>query len=196
MPGVTPQSFKTLDEIAPELRKRAVQAPAEYGGEYWLLTPWSGREPWLKLYVPKPEVTLPAGFKEIFGEKPNRTQPQYADVSAAVLRDAQAEWDVQLKVFVQAGEPPWYAAMPLDNKAQAFAVLVDYGLDPSLFFENIYGWRIIWPKGPLPTRSEPAYEAMTNPHFVIAQYQIDMLLLGIMPKKISQIVPPFWYSAA
>ena len=47
------------------------QAPPEYGGEWWLVNPFSGDEPWLLLdrKAPVPEV-LPVGFENTFGPRP------------------------------------------------------------------------------------------------------------------------------
>ena len=44
------------------------QAPQEFGGDWWLVNPFTGSEPWNN--QPRPKEPLPEGFTSIFGPRP------------------------------------------------------------------------------------------------------------------------------
>ncbi len=162
------------------------QAPAEFGGEWWLVNPFTGSEPWLRVGLsqnPKTPETLPDGFAEIFGPRPTRQQyPDYFE-----FRLAKLEWEQDLKHFKRAGMPEGLDLARLGASEQAFR---EWGLGKPAFYEGGHGWRIAFPEGEVPGFEMNPQTALQAPHIVIAKYQIRMLQQGIVPETVHPWVPP------
>jgi hypothetical protein len=63
------------------------QAPAEYGGEWWLVNPFTTDEPWVTQSVIV-ERELPPGLVEVFGLRPRISDYSQATNAAFLWRVA------------------------------------------------------------------------------------------------------------
>jgi hypothetical protein len=86
------------------------QAPAEFGGEWWLVNPFSGPQPWVRATEiaagadPAETVPLPDGFLKLFGPRPERSES--ASRGEHVL--STLLWDRELENFGGVGIPDGY----------------------------------------------------------------------------------------
>ena len=184
--------FESVPEVAKFPNGPYRQAPAESGGEWWMVNPFTGPEPWLRVEIlqnGKPEETLPAGFKEIFGPRPARRQyPDNAD-----FRLAKLQWEQDLKSFKRAGLPEGLDPALLEASEQVFQ---EWGLGKPAFYEGAHGWRMSFPGGAVPGFETGPEAALQAPHIVIAKYQIRMLQQGAVPETVHPWVPPQVLAAA
>jgi hypothetical protein len=157
-----------------------------------MVNPFTGPEPWLRVEIlqnGKPEETLPAGFKEIFGPRPTREQyPDNAD-----FRLAKLQWEQDLKSFKRAGMPEGLDPALLEASEQVFQ---EWGLGKPAFYEGAHGWRMSFPDGAVPGFETGPEAALQAPHIVIAKYQIRMLQQGAVPETVHPWVPPQVLAAA
>lgn len=174
---------KTTDTTAPHLpRYRDVpesakfplgpyqKAPQEYGGDWWLVSPFTGPEPWLALSATNGSSQaaletepVPAGFEKVFGPRP--------DHGAAA-----AQWDQDLSNFQGTGLPEGF------NEEQLAAAKTEFeawGLGEPVFYQGRYGWQVRFPDSPLSTFETTASTALLTPHLVIAEYQVRSIQEGI-----------------
>lgn len=171
----------TRPKEVPEAWKHPVgpyrQAPPEYGGEWWLVNPFSGPEPWLLLDREPPAAeVLPEGFTAIFGEKPEKKDyPTRSSWSLAVL-----QWDQDRKNFERAGTPPWASEKQLQL---ATDVLVAWGLGKPVFYEHSdWSWMARFPESESTDFDMNAHTAIVYTHLVVANYQIRLMQEGITPE--------------
>jgi hypothetical protein len=162
------------------------QAPAEKGGEWWLVNPFTGPEPWLRLeqiQTSPEEEALPEGFAEIFGSRPTRNEfPDYFE-----FRLAKMEWEHDIKLFKQAGIPPGLDEVQLEAAKEAFA---EWGLGEPAFYEGGHGWRVRFPQSAVRGFEMNPTTAVQAPHIVIAKYQIRLIQQGDVPENAHPWVPP------
>ncbi len=161
------------------------QAPAEAGGEWWLVNPFTGAEPWLRLeraLTPPEEEVLPEGFADVFGPRPTRKLLDYFE-----FRLAKMEWEHDLKFFKQAGIPEGLDETQLEAAKEAFA---EWGLGEPVFYEGRYGWRVRFPESDVPGFEMNPNTAVQAPHVVIAKYQIRLIRQGTIPENLHPWVPP------
>ncbi len=174
---------KTTDTTAPHLpRYRDVpqsakyplgpyqKAPQEYGGDWWLVSPFTGPEPWLALSAANNSSKaaletgpVPAGFEKVFGPRPDRGA-------------AAAQWDQDLSNFQGTGLPEGFNEEQL---AAANAEFEAWGLGEPVFYQGRYGWQVRFPDSPLSTFETTASTALLTPHIVIAEYQVRSIQEGI-----------------
>jgi hypothetical protein len=162
------------------------QAPIDKGGEWWLVNPFTGREPWLRLEQVRESPTeeaLPEGFADIFGPRPTRNAfPDYFD-----FRLGKMEWEHDLKFFKQAGIPPGLDETQLQTAKEAF---VEWGLGEPVFYEGRHGWRARFPDSEVRGFEMSPTTAVQAPHIVIAKYQIRLIQQGDTPQKPHPWLPP------
>lgn len=162
------------------------QAPAEYGGEWWLVNPFTTDEPW----VTQSQVgtrELPAGFAEIFGPRPKISDFSETPNAAFSWRVAVDLWEQDLRYFKRAGIPEWAS---LEQVAVAEEVTRSWDLGPARFYEGRYGWMARFPESRLRTFESSAWGVLNVTHHVIAGYQWRLLEQGIVPDKRHPFVPP------
>jgi hypothetical protein len=161
------------------------QAPAEFGGEWWMVSPFTGPEPWLRASPSQdsPVETLPNGFAEIFGHRPTRQQyPDYFE-----FRLAKIGWEQDLKHFKRAGMPEGMDTAQLAASEQAFQ---EWGLGKPVFYEGGQGWRVSFPESAVRGFEMNPQTALMAPHVVIATYQIRLLQQGGAPENLHPWIPP------
>lgn len=145
------------------------QAPEQFGGEWWLVNPFTTAEPWLTQTNKggKPE-TLPEGFVELFGPRPTAKDfPSHRNFQVALV-----EWKQDLEGFKQAGVPEWATAAEIESASELFE---KWSMGAAGFYEGRFGWMAKFPDAELlPGYEAVAYTALMASHLVIARYQVDV----------------------
>jgi hypothetical protein len=168
------------------------QAPAEYGGEWWLTNPFTGEEPWatqgfLDPYAATVDDSESFGaspeFLAVFGPRPNRdTEPNPLLRSAAI-----ADWERNLEYFQGVGVPDGFTQEQVDKAGDVFE---GWGMGRPLFYEGRYGWTAIFPSAEAGGFEASPYAAIEAPHLVVARYQIELAANGSEPAVKHPFVPP------
>ena len=159
------------------------QAPLEYGGEWWLVNPFNGPEPWL-LMDRKPALAevLPEGFEAIFGPRPQKTGYQ----TRRAWKHDVIVWERDKKNFKQAGQPPWASKKELRLAAE---VLDAWGMGaPSYYEHRNWGWMAMFLDSQVEEFSMNAHTTVYYTHLVIANYQVRLLQEGIRPQVIHPLL--------
>jgi hypothetical protein len=162
------------------------QAPAEYGGEWWLVNPFTTEEPWVTQSVVV-DRELPSGFVEIFGVRPKISDFARAPNSAFAWRVAVDLWEQDLRYFKRAGVPEWATAQQV---AAAEEVSRSWDLGPARYYEGRYGWMARFPESQIRSFESSAWGALNVTHHVVATFQWRLLERGIVPTKRHPFVPP------
>ena len=170
------------------------QAPAEHGGDWWLVNPFAGAEPWLRLdaatalaSAKSHAIDGPPEFIAVFGQRP---VPDGLGDRAIERRIEVIEWEQNLKHFKQAGIPEGFS----EEQVRAAAALFQaWGVGEPAFYEGRYGWQARFANG---FEASP-HAAIETPHLVIAGYQVRMAQQGLEPSERHPFVPPHvWPSSA
>lgn len=162
------------------------QAPPEFGGEWWLVSPFLGETPWERFQTPVTEPDLPEGFLEIFGPRPE-VRNGLEDRAAAV------RWEQELRWFKRAAEFPADEDGELLDRGligHANAAYEAWAMGRMYFYEGRYGWRAAFPESQIPDFDVDAKGAVESAHLVIARYQIKLASLGYEPERRHPFVPP------
>ena len=172
------------------------QAPEEFGGEWWLTNPFTGTEPWRTQGAAAPpnggadtggaldpDLALPDGFLEIFGER-----PRAADFSSRTeFQIAAGQWEQDLRHFKQSGSPPAFDPAKIELATGVFAA---WGLGEPQFYEGRYGWMARFPDSGLGDFEINANTAIEYAHQAVSSFQMRQLQEGIMPGVRHPYVPP------
>lgn len=163
-----------------------VQAPAEYGGEWWQVNPFNW-QPWLILDEPATPVEpppLPEGFEQLFGPRPEIEDfgRNYWTHQIALV-----EWEESLKYFKGIGIPEGLDELRLAQVTEDF---IEWGLGEPVFYEGRNGWRARFPDSQNPDYEPKPIPLLMAPHVNIAFYQVGMIKRGIMPATIHPFIPP------
>lgn len=154
------------------------QAPSEFGGKWWLVSPFTGETPWAAEFpgaVPSGDHA-PADFVAVFGERPTRAGGA-----------AQLSWDQDLKHFRGVGIPE---GLSPEQVAAAGDVFEEWGLGRPVFVEGRYGWSAYFPDSQVEGFQAKPFTAVQAPHLVVARYQIRMSQQGDNPVERHPFVPP------
>jgi hypothetical protein len=161
------------------------QAPAEYGGEWWLVNPFGSATPWLVRPIAKED--LPAGFEEIFGARPGASSFRETPNPSLYFRMALVDWEQSLRYFKQAGTPEWASA---ENLGAAATVFESWAMGRPRYYEGRYGWSARFVDSAIPEYEAAARAALESTHLVVAQYQLALLERGEVPEQRHPFVPP------
>ena len=143
------------------------QAPAEYGGEWWFVNPFTGPEPWIPR-ASQSEQVLPDGFAEIFG-----LRPQAKDyTSTNKFYAARLRWEQDLKYFKGAGVPEHLDVAEIERVGDIYE---EWGMGRPLFYEGRYGWKVRFPDSRIPNFEANPEGMIRAPHVLVAQYQIRLI---------------------
>lgn len=182
--GLTPPRFIDVPDAVKAPLGPYRQAPAEYQGHWWYVSPFNSATPWIQYDKPVAPPTYPDGFLDTFGPR-----PQAKDFpNGEGYREALARWEQDLKYFVRVGKPGRM------GDAEAYKQLADlykvWGMGEPKFYEGRYGWATRFPGSQLRVFEAATLTAMEWPHLVIAQYQIELVSQGIVPDHWHPFVPP------
>lgn len=163
------------------------QAPGEYGGEWWLVNPFTSPTPWLTRSKASRQERLPDGFEGLFGPRPEASRFRDTPNPSLYFRIAVTKWEQDLGHFRRAGTPEWLDEQSLRTAAQVFE---SWEMGRPQFYEGRYGWSARFPGSSLPEFEAAARAAIEATHLVVAQYQMALLDAGITPSKKHPFVPP------
>ncbi len=168
------------------------QAPAEFGGEWWLTNPFTGEQPWLTQTggagesLPRPAQEIPeapADFIELFGPPPQAN----AGTHRLHQSTAMAQWLIDLQHFQGSGLPDGFTQEQADKAGDLFE---HWGLGRPVYYEGRYGWKARFPDSGIPGFEASPFTAIEAPHLVVAQYQVSMSQQGMPPAERHPFVPP------
>ncbi len=162
------------------------QAPAEHGGEWYKVNPFTGPEPW-KTFV-KIVANLPVGFASIFGLRPKSEYFHDARNPSTAFRTATDLWEQDLKYFKSSGPPEWASDSELALVRDTFKF---WNMGEPFFYEGRYGFMTRFPNaGPYTPFEASAWGAIRQPHQEVSAFQIRLLQDGLLPTKLHPFVPP------
>ncbi|MBI1356539.1 MAG: hypothetical protein GC160_19530 [Acidobacteria bacterium] len=164
------------------------QAPAEYGGGWWLVNPFTSAEPWVSALREGPQhEDLPPGFEEIFGPRPQAGAFLGSANPSLLYRTAVVQWEQDLRYFRQSGAPEWADAGLVETAANVFR---SWEMGTPRFYEGRYGWMARFPESVVPDFEIGAWAALFSTHLVIAQFQLELIERNVTPKQQHPFVPP------
>lgn len=177
------------EDRPPENRGPYRKAPDEYGGGYYLVTPFSDPQPWLK--HPLPDRQVPEGFALVFGPRPSWKDYQRLGKHALMaFESAKVIWESELKGFKSVGPPPNYDPA---LRADAEAVLVKWLLGKPVFYEGRFGWMGRFLESDIWDYDSSAWQIINYPHHVVSTYQItNFRQNGKTPPVWHPFVPDRW----
>jgi hypothetical protein len=164
------------------------QAPAEYGGEWWLVNPFTTAEPWLFDEMRAQQKGLPPEFAEIFGPRPTMADYQHLPKGNWAYRAALTLWQQELKYFRRAGFPEWASE---ESRAAPDKVFEAWGMGAPRYYEGRYGWMARFVDSQIPDYDITAWTALNWAHGAVAHYQIALVQRGIVPEKLHPLFPDF-----
>ncbi|MCG8650847.1 MAG: hypothetical protein MI861_13495, partial [Pirellulales bacterium] len=143
------------------------QAPPEFGGEWWLVSPFTGEEPWRTQGGGIAEPELPPGFLDAFGPRPRIRDFLNEPNPSLALRIATTAWKQALRYFKQAGIPEWTDAVAV---AEAVRIFVAWNMREPVFYEGRYGWMARFSRSDVSSFQAPALTAIETPHLIVMRY--------------------------
>ncbi len=163
------------------------QAPAEHGGTWWLVNPFTVAEPWLQVdsltqEPPSDAPAAPDDFVAVFGDRPVWDK----QVSYQQFKDDLAQWEHDLKYFQQSGVPDGFSEEKIQLAGNLFEA---WGLGRPMFYEGRYGWTATFPGAEIENYQAAVFTAIEAPHLVIAKYQLRQIREGISPTQQHPFVP-------
>ena len=152
------------------------QAPPEFGGEWWLVNPFTSDTPWEREGKPLGSAP-PADFVEVFGGRPHRNE------------DFFGEWNDNLRDWKGVGLPPWMTQADLDAANEVYRA---YKMGKGVVYEGRYGWRVRWPDT---THFEFEGDAFSHimtgaMHHKVAEFQDFLRNKGLPVPKPHPFLPP------
>lgn len=184
--------FKDLDDKWKEPNGPYRQAPEEYGGEWWYMSPFSSLTPWLFQDGVQRKVEYQEGFISLFGD-----MPQWEDFLGGTgnryrrFQGAKGIWERDLRDFKGLGLPEWVTQAEIGASNR---VLVKWRIGIPEYYESRYGYlgRLIHSE--VPDYDSSTYHIIKFPHHLVAQVQIEMFHRGIDVEKWHPLVPPGLFS--
>ena len=150
---------------------------APFAGDWFMVNPFTGMEPWNRMDPPEKEE-LPAGFEAIFNKRPIR------DRVALVL------WEQDLKYFKGIGTPGGYKLEELQASQVVFRF---WDMGTAHHYEGRYGWMTRFPESDDPGYETPAWTAIKLPQQAVAGFQVSFLHKGGSPRQRHPFVPPMLF---
>jgi len=163
------------------------QAPSEYGGRWWMTNPFTGEQPWTRSAPSAVTDSVPAGFEDIFGKRPQSQDFHSASNPSLAFRMAITIWEQELTYFKKAGFPEW---APSSHWQDATAAFRFWGLGEPTHYEGRYGWMTRFTGAQIRDFECTTWTALHAAHLVVAQYQLRLLDEGIVPGIKHPFVPP------
>jgi|GEM_PF-1172079 len=159
------------------------RAPSEFGGKWWLVSPFTGENPWSAAFPGSDPSRndAPAEFVAVFGERPTRAGGA-----------AQLSWDQDLMHFRGVGIPEDLSPEQVEAAGNTFEA---WGLGRPVFVEGRYGWSAYFPDSQVEGFQANPFTAVQAPHLVVARYQIRMSQQGDAPLERHPFVPPQVFGA-
>lgn len=177
-------------ETVPEHWKKPIgpyaQAPAEYGGKWWYVSPFTGPEPWVTQGGQVEPPSYPAGFIDAFPRPAAKDFPKFG----VSYQQAMSRWNDDLKYFKRAGLPESLDQAAWDAARRLF---IAWGMGEPMPFDGRYGFAVRFPKSLIPWFETSIPAVLEAAHHVIARYQISLRLAGIDVDQKHPLVPPEFF---
>jgi hypothetical protein len=164
------------------------QAPAEFGGEWWLVNPFSGPQPWVRAAemsagAGQAETIQPSDdFVKLFGPR-----PEWTDSSTISERNLKTfVWDRELATFEGVGIPDGFSEEQVRQANEAFA---PWGMGEPVFYKSRDGWVARFPNSLTPEFQISPETAIKAPQVTIAVYQVRAILRGVEIGSRHPLVP-------
>jgi len=154
------------------------QAPAEYGGEWWILSPFTGPEPWTRL---KRESPIDPGFLKAFGPRPEQSRGMSGDEIRSVKR-ARSDWQSHQDRFGGLVDIVAEGYATADEARALSSTFEFWDSGEPVFFRYLGEFRVRVVGAPVGWWQD-AESLIVYPHLTIAGMQNKMLLNGIIPAK-------------
>jgi hypothetical protein len=165
------------------------QAPAESGGEWWLVSPFTGPEPWARVGEIEARIAAveeaespPAEFLHIFGERPERSDS--ATRSEHSLKTF--AWERELDTFESVGIPGGMTQEQIDDSNEVFEA---WGMGKPVYYRGRHGWAARFPDAQITDFQPNPESAIKYPHLIVANYQIKEAHLGLPTANRHPLVP-------
>ena len=166
----------------------STQAPAEFGGEWWLVNPFSGPRPWVRAAeiaagASQTDIVQPSdGFLKLFGPRPDRSEA--SNRGEHILRTA--VWDRELADFEGVGIPEGFT----EEQVQAAADAMKYwGMGEPVFYKGRSGWKARFPDSLLSKFEISSETAIKAPQVTAAIYHVQAILRGVEIENRHPLVP-------
>lgn len=147
------------------------QAPAEFGGEWWLVDLASGETPWLtEAHDPK----YPDGFLLTFGPRPVLANYRGLRNPRAAFEADKNRWEQDLRFTKQYGWPDWDEVTAATVEAvKQIAAVYDMG-EPRPYLGR-YDWRVRFPESKIQNFETSVFGVLHAFHQDVARYQSRLL---------------------
>jgi hypothetical protein len=150
------------------------QAPAENGGEWWLVNPFTGNTPWANegaVIATDP----PADFVAVCGPRPHREAPFYG------------EWNKNLDAWTGVEFPDWISKQQIDEATAKFEA---WGMGKPVCYRGPYGYIVRWPETKhYEFEGEARAAYVTSTDWKIAEFQNFLRNKGLAVDKPHPFLP-------
>ena len=164
------------------------QAPAEFGGEWWLVNPFSGPQPWVRAS----EIAAGAGqaetlqpsddFLKLFGPRPE----QHDSSSRGEHTVRTFVWDRELANFEGVGIPDGFTEEQVRTAADA---MKEWGMGEPVFYRSRGVWIARFPDSQLPKFQINPETAIKAPQVAAGVYHVQAILRGVEIENRHPLVP-------
>jgi len=164
------------------------QAPAESGGEWWLVNPFSGSQPWVRAAEiaagPGKVETVqpPDDFLKLFGPRPERGD---SSSRGGYIVDTFV-WDRELATFEGVGIPDGFSEEQVRTAADA---MKQWGMGEPVFYKSRGTWITRFPDSQLPKCQISPETAIKAPQVTAGVYQLQAMLRGVEIENPHPLVP-------
>ena len=164
------------------------QAPAEFGGEWWLVNPFSGPQPWVRaaeIAAGRGQVETvqpPDDFLKLFGPRPERGEPS----SRGAHSIETFVWDRELANFGGIGIPDGFSEEQVGTAADA---MKQWGMGEPVFYKSRDAWIARFPDSQLPEFRISPETAIKAPQVTAAVYHVQAILRGLEIENRHPLVP-------
>jgi len=162
------------------------QAPAEFGGNWWYVSPFTGTEPWLTQGGQVELPSYPAGFIDAFPKPSAKEFPKFG----VSYQQAMSRWYDDLKYFKRAGLPEGFDTKAWDAARRLF---IAWDMGEPMPFAGRYGFAVRFPNSLIPWFETSIMAAVEAAHHVIARYQISLRSAEVDVNKKHPFVPPDFF---
>ncbi len=186
-PGKVPR-FDSVPESAQWPHGPYKQAPEEFGGEWWLVNPFSGPQPWVRAAEiasgasPADPVQPSDDFLKLFGTRPGRSE---SSSRGEYIIDTFV-WDRELANFGGVGIPDGFTEEQVQEATKAFE---PWGMGEPVFYKSRDGWVARFPDSQTPDFQMSPETAIKAPQVTVAVYQVRAILHGVEIENRHPLVP-------
>lgn len=180
--------FESVPDAAQWPQGPYKQAPGEFGGEWWLVNPFSGPQPWVRAA----EIASDAGpvdavqpsddFLKLFGPRPERADS--AGRGDYIVRTF--VWERELANFEGVGIPDGFTEQQVRSAADD---MKEWGMGEPVFYKSRDVWKARFPDSLLPKFEISPETAIKAPQVTAGVYHVQAILRGVEIENRHPLVP-------